>query len=153
MEFLIEFTCLHKEYCMAVMLRAGGKNFDVDAFLKECPWEPARVWHRGKPAFPRSQPKGRKNKDSGFNVTVSDAGFDEINQQIKDATAFLEDEENMVVIKALRAYPGVEGANLDFGVELPDPKECPIQYYVFPPKLARLAGKLSLHLEFSLYPK
>ena len=136
---------------MAVLLRAGGKNFDVDAFLRQCPWKPARVWHRGEPVFPKSQPEGRKNKDSGFNVTVSNAGFDEFSQQINDAVTFLEDEQNVATIQALMAYPGVEAANLDFGVEFPDPKEYPIQFYVFPPNLARLAGNLDLHLEFSLY--
>lgn len=134
---------------MAVYLRVGGKNFNVDTYLQEHSCETAKVWRKGELGFPKSQ--GKKNEDSGFSIMVSDAERDELCGEIEDAISFLEDEDNREEIQALMSYPGVEGGTLDFGIDLEDLSEYPIQYYTFPPNLLRLAGSFGLCLEISLY--
>ena len=137
---------------MAVMLRVGGKDFDVDAYLREHPCETVRVWRKGEAVFPKSQPKGRKNEDSGLNMEVSNAERNDLDGEIEGAISFLEDEVNHHEIQDLIGYPGVEGGTLDFGIDLKDLSEYPLQSFTFPPNLLSLAGDLGLCLEVSLYP-
>jgi len=126
---------------MAVYLRVGGKNLDVDTYLQEHPCETANVWHKGELGYPKSQ--GQQN-DSDLNILVSDAERNDLGKAIEDTISFLEDENNRDEIQALMSYPDVEGGTLDFGIDLDDLSEYPIQYYTFPPNMLQLAGSLGL---------
>ena len=137
---------------MAVMLRVGGKNFNVDTYLQEHPCETVKVWRKGEACFPKSQPEGAKNEDSGLSITVGDAESNDLIGEIEDSILFLEDEVNRSEIQTLMSYPGIEGGTLDFGIDLEDLSEYPLQSFAFPPNLLRLAGTLGLCLEVSLNP-
>lgn len=135
---------------MSCYLRVGGKDFNVDAYLKEHPCQVFGIYRRGEPKL-KTKPEGPKLDFSGFNIGISEAGFENLEQQIQDAIAFLEDKENSEQISILQSYPGVEGLDLDFGVEREDRDKFPVKWYRFPEKLIQLAGNLGLGLEITFY--
>src|SRR4051812_23892305 len=105
---------------MSCLLRVGGIEVDVDEFIAGSGLSARnyRVFRRGDPMFPVSQPNGRVEEHSIVNIKVSTAKRDDLQSQIKDAIAFL--QENKQEIETLCGYPGVEFAGLDFAVDLPD---------------------------------
>jgi hypothetical protein len=127
---------------LAVVLRASGPDFDVDAFVVDCDWDISKVYHRGE-----AQPDGRKHTESGLNVVVSDAGFHEFTEQIEDAIEFLKD--GAFEVRKLAAFPGVMGIVLDFGIAW---RDVVAQSDQFPAELVRLAGSCGIALELSHYP-
>jgi hypothetical protein len=102
---------------MACVLRAIGTTFDVDAFLRdsELPADPA--FHKGEPRD-HARPDGPRKGASGFNVTVSRSGLDDLEGQVTDATHFLNEYEDE--LRRLGAFEGVEEVCLDFAVERRD---------------------------------
>src|SRR5690349_660885 len=64
---------------LSALLRASGPDFDVDAFVADCGWRIARVFHRGdaRANLPRARTGERKYEESGLNVVVSEAGLDD----------------------------------------------------------------------------
>ena len=98
--------------------RAGGGDFDVDAFLANSSIQACAVFHKGEPRSPLADPHGRHLARSGFNVNVSDKEWDDLPGQIQDAMAFLAEKHDE--LRRLRAFPGVEGTELRFPIELRD---------------------------------
>jgi hypothetical protein len=72
------------------------------------------VYVRGEPRLPQSQPDGKKNKASGVNITVSEADFTNLKQQIREALSFL--GKYKPALAKIRRAAGVEQITLDFGV-------------------------------------
>ena len=131
---------------MSCVLRASGKQFDVDAFLKKSKLDPCAVFRRGEPKS-KINPKSKKNTYSGINVPVSNASFDNLRRQIKDATTFL--LNNKAEIRKLTKFKGVEGVGLDFGIRKRDTFT---QSDEFPAELIAVAGSLGLSIMLSQYP-
>ncbi len=132
---------------MSCMFRISGKTLDVDDLLSHIPLKSTQVYRRGEPVFPKSQPKGRKHKESGAGFLVSGADFNRFQVQKRDAIAFLRTKKAMV--RRVMAWPGVDGGELDFGIEQ---REVIVQCEYFPAQLLKLAGSLGLDIEISLYP-
>jgi hypothetical protein len=131
---------------MSAMIRAEGVEFDVDAFLATSSLKPTRVFRKDEPVSAR-RPDGPRNASTRFNVSASDAGFDEFPRQIDEATVFLRDYGSE--IERLVSYPGVASVGLDFGVFW---RDVPIHCDYLPVELLRLAGELGLDIEISHYP-
>lgn len=129
-------------------LRASGKHFDVDAFLKKSKLQPCLVYHRGEPKS-QANPKKYKWPDFGINVPVSNASFENFRRQIRDAIQFL--TKNKTEIRKLINFKGVEGVELDFPTSHDRDKF--IQDYFFPAELIALACQLGLELRISEYPE
>lgn len=129
------------------MLRASGDDFDVDEFLLDCELEPNRIFRKGTPRFPASQPDGPVLKSSGLNFVVSDADFSELDIQMQDALAFLSEHKEFVA--KLRDYPGVESLGIDFGAEIHPPGW---YSFHFTCDLLLAIGSLGIELELSVYP-
>jgi hypothetical protein len=121
---------------------------------------PTSTWTRSSPRatgtlrrfsiaalLPKTQPDGRKHTESGLNVVVSDAGFQEFAEQVEDAIEFLTD--SAFEVRQLVAYPGVTGVVLDFGIAW---RDVVAQSDQFPAELVRLAGGCGIALELSHYP-
>lgn len=90
--------------------------------------------------------KSYRLEDDTAHFDVSPAGFDQLNQQIEDAIAFLrKHKQDIDVLMALPSSSGV----LDFGVSQ---KYAGTQFGRFSAELVCLAGKAGLGLELSLYP-
>ncbi len=132
---------------MSAVLHAVGVDFDMDAFLAGCTLAVCGVQRRGEPVRPLTQPDGRRYEQSGVNVTASGADFDQFPQQVADVTAFLWAESEQV--SRLCDFPGVEGVDLDFGVER---RDVAVQCDRLPPELVRLAAAFGLGIELSQYP-
>lgn len=132
---------------MSVVLRASGPNFDVDAFVPHDDWDIANFFRRGEPVLPDSQHDWGTRKESGLYIVVSDADMRDLPAQVADAIAFLSEYSDE--IRRLVDFPGVEGVELDFGIER---RDTATQYDRFPAELVRLAGACGLALELSQYP-
>jgi hypothetical protein len=131
------------------VLRAYGKHFDVDTYMKKSKLQPCLIYHRGEHKLKKTNPKKYKWPDSGINVPVSNASFENFRRQVKDAIKFL--IKNKSEIKKLTNFKGVEGVQLDFPVSHDQEKY--IQEYFFPAELIVLASALSLGLGISEYPE
>ena len=127
-------------------LRAAGKHFDVDSYMKKSTLKPCVVYHRGEP---KTKTKKYKWTASGINVPVSNASFENFRRQIRDAIQFL--IKNKTEIKKLRKYKGVEAVELDFPASHDSGKY--IQDYFFPATLIALAYQLGVELRVSEYPE
>ena len=121
---------------MAAVLRASGLDFNVDAFVADCSWDIAKVFHRGEALLPNTQPGGHKREESGLNFVVSKAGFHEFAGQLKDAVAFLRD--SAAEVRRLVTFPGVTGVVLDFSIAW---RDVVAQSDQFPAELVRLAAR------------
>jgi hypothetical protein len=131
---------------MSCVLRASGKNFDVDEFLKTSSLDALTAFHRGAAQFPASSVT-RRCDHSGMKVSVSSRESSDLRGQVKDAVGFLID--NNQELKRLRDSPGVERIDLDFQVE---DREMVFQSDAFPPDLLSLLGELRIGLVISRSP-
>ena len=116
---------------------------DVGALLKRLPFTPYRTWSKG-------DVHGVKKKiltDSGAAFDVSQADLNEFDRQIEDATAFL--EKHGASLEAMTAFPGVEYAVLDFGIEVRD--EWAAYSDCLPTRFVRAAASTGLDIELSHY--
>jgi hypothetical protein len=128
---------------MSAVLRAAGRNFDVDAFVAASTLKPCRVYRRGEPSFGRMPP----NEESGLNVPASVTEFVDFPKQVAEATEFLRTQADE--IRRLATFPGVEGVTLDFGIER---RDVVVQCDLLPADLIRIAGSIGLSIELSQYP-
>jgi hypothetical protein len=124
------------------VLRAIGRDFDVDEFLKETPLPHDAVFHRGEPR----QPGEGKRAASGFNGSVSAAGPDDLDTQIQDASHLLHEHEED--LRRLGRFPGVEEVCLDFAVAC---RAGSSHSDVFPADLLWQAGALDIDLVVTHY--
>jgi hypothetical protein len=132
---------------MPVVVRAYGKDFDVDAFLAHCTLPVCAVKHLGEPVHPASEPDGRRYTESGVHVLAGEGDFSNFPRQVEQAIAFLRSNESE--LRRLCTFPGVEIASLDFGIER---RDVVFQFDRLPTELLRLAGALGLDIEVSQYP-
>lgn len=130
---------------MSCVLRVWGNDLDIDALLEMIKIEAYRVWHKGDPVSSKAALPIQTY--SGACFTVSDAKFHEFEHQVEDAISFL--ERSAGDISFIAAFPGVEGAAIDFGIEL---RQVFVHCDYLPPKLLALAGPLGIGIELSHYP-
>jgi hypothetical protein len=126
---------------MTCILRAGGKDFDPDAFLADSALTDPVVHRRGERLL-----GGKEVTKPSFNVTVSDAGMDDLDGQIDEAIAFLDRHEDE--LRRLGRYDGVEDVTIDFGIQW---RDVVAQFDWFPPELLWRAGALDIGLCVSHY--
>lgn len=131
---------------MSCVLRASGKDFEVDDFLKGSSLKALVVVHRGDARVPGST-SGSSHECSGMNISVSTREFSDLSGQIEDAIQFL--SENRQELRRLRDFSGVEGIALDFPIE---DRDVVFQRDTFPNKLLVLMGDLGVGLTVSRYP-
>src|SRR5260370_21635056 len=127
---------------MPCVLRISGKQFAAREFADNTRMPVCKVYVRGEPRLPRSQPDGRKNKLSGVNITVSQADFTNLKRQIREALSFL--GKYKPALGRVRRAAGVEQITLDFGVAS---RQVAAQFDYFPPELLLAAGELGIGLE------
>ncbi|MGH9319843.1 MAG: hypothetical protein ACRD3V_08120 [Vicinamibacteria bacterium] len=132
---------------MSCVLRASGSDFDPESFLVDSELKPAAspIYRRGEPKL-TSEPDGSQWQSSGFNVGVSEADFDDLAGQIRDAVRFLSQHEEE--LRRLGRFDGVESVCLEFAI---DRKEVAVQSDVFDAELLWRAGALDIDLVVSHY--
>lgn len=129
---------------MSCYLRFCGDNLDVKEIIETLKLKPSKVWEKGLPRF-KSNPK-RLNKYSGFNILVSDAELDEFSKQKIEAIEYL--SKNKKLLSSIINYKGIDGGDLDFGIEW---RNVAVQCDNFPSTLIKLVGQIGLGLELSQY--
>ena len=132
---------------MSCILRAFGKEFDVNNYVKNKDFEFTNIYKKGEPRFSSPKLKNKINKYSGVGIKVSFADMNEFKQQLDDALIFFKEHETL--IKELVQFKGVESVNLDFGVETKPPFW---SSYTIPPELSFIVGKLGVSVCVSTYP-
>ena len=124
-------------------LRVSGKSFAVREFLLSSSLEPCVV-------FDGVNNKGGLSKTFGFNVTISEAEFDNLESQILDAVSFLKREHQE--LKRLVNFAATDGVSIDFPIASPS-EEIVVWTRSFPPELLGLLGSLRIRLDFTIYPE
>ena len=132
---------------MSCILRAFGSDFDIDAFINSASLIADSTWLKGEKRFPNSDRNQSINDSSGIRIVASKADFTELAKQIEESTLFL--RQNHDEIKKLTSISGVEGAFLDFGINIYPPGW---STFTFPPELLILAGSAGVSLCVSVYP-
>jgi hypothetical protein len=134
---------------MSCILTIGGRNLDIEEFVKTTKLVPYRKSYKGQPKF-KTKPDGEKLTRSSLSIEASKADFDNFKKQIADTTLFLKKNKNKLAHVA--ATKGIDYATLDFGINLRIDKEKVLtQSDKFPSKLLKLAGELGLGIEISIY--
>ena len=122
-------------------LKVTGESFDARGFLAASNLHPAVVWERGKP-HPVRRSNAMTCVTSGFNVGVSNAGWDALAQQCAEAVAFLHRHEPE--LRRLEQL-GTAKAELDFPVwARPEERNVIIWSEQFPPELLRAVSRGSV---------
>jgi hypothetical protein len=128
---------------MGCVLRAGGIEFDTEAYLADSPFTHATRYRRGDPQWPAL---GQASRTSGFNVTISEADVGDLATQIDEAIAFLDEHEDE--LRRLGRFEGMEEMEIDFAVEW---RDLSVQTDWFPPELLWRAGALDIALRVTHY--
>jgi hypothetical protein len=129
---------------MSCYLRFCGDELDVIEIIETLRLKPSKVWEKGLPRF-KSNPK-RLNKHSGFNLLVSDTELNNFEKQKKEAIEYL--SVNKELLSSIIKYKGIDGGDLDFGIEW---RNVAVQCDNFPSVLIKLAGQIGLGIELSQY--
>lgn len=132
---------------MTCILRAGGVNFDVEAFIAGTWLVIDSSWRKGEQRLSRSKTPDKVNASSGVCIVASLADFAELARQIEDAILFL--GRNLASVQRLSSFSGVEGVVLDFGAEI---HPSAWASFTFPVELLRLAGEAGVAVSLSIYP-
>jgi hypothetical protein len=130
---------------MPTILKATGKNFDVNTFLQKTKLKPYRIFQKGKRRFKRLEKK-ELHKVSGLCLDASTSDFNNFSGQVRQTISFL--KKNQKELKKLAKFPGVD-AVIDFGFAR---RDVVVQCDLLPAELIRLAGSIGLAIEMSLYP-
>jgi hypothetical protein len=132
---------------MSCMLRAWGRAFDVDQCLSKLSIDATKVYQRGEPRF-RTRPTGARQRFSGFNSVVSGAERNQLARQLREAEQYVRTHARL--LRRLRKWPGVEGVELDFGVEWK--RDAVVQSSCIPESLVAAAARAGVALEITMYP-
>lgn len=130
---------------MGCILSFNGPDADVAQLLALSPVEPVRARRRGEPLS--SRPNSRLAVTSGITLHISDAEFEELEQQQADAIRFLHDHDQ--ALQAMRKVEGVESACVDFGIAM---RSVIVQSDTFPAELMAALAKLGCSMELTQYP-
>lgn len=133
------------QYQMSCVLSFIGQDLDVDALDGKSGLGNGRKTYKGQPRF-KTQPEGEKMPYSVLSFVVSNAGFDDFNQQVEDVIEYLRTHYQQMTL--LAATKGIEFANLSFGVNYQDKF---VQSHSLTPELVKLAGELGLSIEVCVY--
>ena len=130
---------------MGCVLHFSGPTLDVDGLLSLCPVEPCTLFRKGEPLS--SRPNSRLCAISGLNIEVSDADFDNFEQQQADAIQFLAKHHSALM--QMRNSAGVDSAAMDFGIAM---RNVISQSDTFDADLISVMAPLRLALVLSQYP-
>ncbi|XZG69535.1 hypothetical protein ACTSKR_12865 [Chitinibacteraceae bacterium HSL-7] len=127
------------------VLRVSGCTEKIKTILALQHIQPCMVFWAGEPRFPGSR---KVSTVSGFNLALSVAPDDTLDEQLRQATLFMQAKRQCLL--AMMAI-GVEGATVDFGLPISLGEDVPFLSYVIPPSFITLAAELGLGVEISLY--
>ena len=122
------------------VLVASGADFDVDEYLRESPFEPQHVYHKGEAAS-KNHPEGDPLTESGFVLVVGEDEYPQLTERVVQALDYWDEE-----LHALNDA-GADKMLLDFGVDEQTMLQRP-QY--LPPELITAMSHLEMALVVSV---
>ena len=131
---------------MSCVLRAHGASFEVKEFLESSSLQPDSVYVKGDVSASTDGGNGAGHAASGFTVRVGESDLSDLEGQVREAIAFLDEYEDE--LRRLGGFEGVEAVSLDFGVRW---RETASQTDVFPSDLLWRAGALDIWLAVTHY--
>ena len=131
---------------MSCILRIKGEKVDIDTLLSQVSISPTKIWRKGEKRFITIK-ESERFRYSGANFVVSDANFDEFEQQKIDTCTFLQKHHQDLTV--IVSHDEVERADLDFGIYR---RDVPVQCDYFEPELLLLCGSLGIGIALSQYP-
>jgi len=103
------------------------------------------ISRKGEPAFGKLK---RLNKWSRIGFIVSEAGFDQLDEQIKDTINYL--KSNVDRFSFIKTEKNIQFAGVDFGVT----NEFKwVQEFSFPTELLEVCSKIGLSIKLSTYDR
>ena len=126
------------------VLRVSGTNVAVKEFLKNSSFDPCVIFDENSHSRKYKVPKS-----FGFNVSISEAEFEDLDTQIGDVVRFLKKECRE--LKRLEEFADIETVSVDFAISKPG-EEIAVWTRSFPPELLVLLGSLGIKLEFTIWP-
>ncbi len=126
---------------MAVcVLVASGPEFEVDEYLRESPFQPQQVYHKGElPAGTNPEPEPLA--ESGFALLVGQEDYPELVELVVQALDYWDEELHEL------SNAGAEKLVLDFGIA----EESLVQHpHYLPPELIAAMNRLEMGLVFSV---
>ena len=129
---------------MSCILRVVGKELNVKELLK-IHSSPDTYWIKGQSRL-LGKPNGSKHLRSGAHYCLSEADFNEFEQQKEDVIKYLIQNEDKM--KAIQQLSGLDDVYLDFGIEQ---RDVAIQSDYLPSELIQLAGKFGLGIRMSQF--
>jgi hypothetical protein len=133
---------------MPCILTITGENFDVDDFISKSNIVPYRKFYKGDPKY-KTKPDGAKIERTGCSIDISKVEFENFNQQINDATVYL--NQNKQKLQLINITEGIEYAVLDFGITH-DPNNF-VQSHYLSNEFLKLVSELGIGIELSVYQK
>lgn len=124
------------------VLRAIGKEFTVDDFLRESYFLPCLVYRKGERRL-----KDALWKVNGFNVSVGEAELGDLEGQVKDAILFL--QRHRSELQKLKKHAGVDRVFLDFALVQ---ENASVFSTSLPAELLSLAGDIGVDIELTYFP-
>lgn len=132
---------------MSCYLSLIGESFDIDDFTSKVNLQFDGKSYKGEPQFRASNPEGPKIRFSSLSVCVSNADFDNFQQQLEDVKAYL--IENLEELKLIKQTETIQYAIFGFGVDY-DLKAFSKDYYI-PADIVALAAEAGIGFEVSVY--
>jgi hypothetical protein len=120
---------------MPCILRVEGKDFDVDDYLKNRPFQPSAIFRKG--SF-----KGLIK--SAFHITISNSSDPNSKSLEMEIRVFL--EKNYSTLTELANVPGVDSLTLDITLIVPSATHLK---FSFSSALLKLVGALKMEMEVS----
>lgn len=130
---------------MACVIHFAGDSVDIEELQRLSPKLACSVFQKGLPLSNR--PGARPARTSGLSLVVSEADFDLLEEQQKEALEFLQEHRSALLV--MRQAPGIELASIDFGISM---RNVIVQSDSFEPQLLTALADLKLRLVLSQYP-
>lgn len=130
---------------MSCILNIIGVDLDVDTIIEHNNLEPDMISRKGERAFGKLK---RLNKWSCIGFIVSEAGFEQLDKQIKDTINYL--NSNVDRFSFIKTEKSIQFANVHLGVT----NEFKwVQSFYFPTELLEICSKIGLSIGLSTYDR
>lgn len=131
---------------MSCYLSIIGKDLDVDVFVERTGMQNFQKKYKND----LSSTHRKKNSEySSVSIKISDADFDNFNQQVKEAQSFLETYRDN--LKCIADTSGIEYANINFGSNATLLIKKNVQSFYLPVPLISLCAELNISIETTVY--
>lgn len=131
---------------MSCLLCFIGEDLDVDILVERIGIPGFRKRYKGELFSPRRK---LYSKSSSASIQISDADFENFNQQVEDAQKFLQTNKNKLMFIADTV--GLQYTYISFGSNSTSLIEKSIQSFYFPISLITVCAELKISIETTIY--